>query len=138
MTTRAMLEALFSEYRARRLSRRDLMIRAAATGLTASALGELLARETAAMPAAQATPVPGGTLREGYDLDFSRLDPVATNWYDPAFHALYDSLLIDAPDGTLEPNLAESWEVSEDGTKVTFMLKEGGLFHTGRPLKPRR
>ena len=68
----------------------------------------------------------GGTLREGYDLDFSKLDPVATNWYDPAFHALYDSLLIDAPDGTLQPNLAESWEVSEDGTSVTFVLKEGG------------
>ena len=84
--------------------------------------------------AAQDEPQVGGTLREGYDLDFSQLDPVATNWYDPAFHALYDSLLIDAPDGTLQPNLAESWEVSDDGKTVTFVLKEGGLFHSGRPL----
>ena len=134
MTSRATKEKRFDERHARRLSRRDLMIRAAAAGMTASALGELLAREAAAIPAAQATPVAGGTLREGYDLDFSRLDPVSTNWYDPAFHALYDSLLIDAPDGTLQPNLAESWEVSDDGTKVTFKLKEGGLFHSGRPL----
>jgi peptide/nickel transport system substrate-binding protein len=134
VTSRAILENLFNDYRARRISRRDLMVRAAAAGLTASALGELLARESAAIPARQATPTPGGTLREGYDLDFSRLDPIATNWYDPAFHALYDSLLIDAPDGTLQPNLAESWEVSEDGTKVTFVLKEGGRFHSGRPL----
>ncbi|MDF3041408.1 MAG: peptide transporter substrate-binding protein, partial [Thermomicrobiales bacterium] len=74
------------------------------------------------------------TLREGYDLDFSPLDPVATTWYDPAFHALYDSLLIDAPDGSLQPNLAESWEVSEDGKTVTFVLKEGALFHSGRPV----
>jgi peptide/nickel transport system substrate-binding protein len=134
VTSRDTLPGLFADYHARRLTRRDLLGRAAALGLTATALGELLARETAAMPAMQATPVPGGTLREGYDLDFSRLDPVSTNWYDPAFHALYDSLLIDAPDGKLEPNLAESWKVSDDGKSVTFVLKKGGLFHTGRPL----
>jgi peptide/nickel transport system substrate-binding protein len=128
------VQALLEGYRARQLSRRDLLIRAAAIGVTAGALGEALAREAAAMPAAQEEPVVGGTLREGYDLDFSKLDPVSTNWYDPAFHALYDSLLIDAPDGTLQPNLAESWEVSEDGTSVTFVLKEGGLFHSGRPV----
>jgi peptide/nickel transport system substrate-binding protein len=128
------VQSLLEGYRARQLSRRDLLIRAAALGVTAGALGEALAREVAAMPAAQEEPVVGGTLREGYDLDFSKLDPVSTNWYDPAFHALYDSLLIDAPDGTLQPNLAESWEVSEDGTSVTFVLKEGGLFHSGRPV----
>lgn len=135
MTPRETVDGLLADYRARRLNRRALFVRTAAAGLTATMLGELLLSEAAAAPAsAQDTPMPGGTLREGYDLDFSRLDPVATNWYDPAFHALYDSLLIDAPDGTLQPNLAESWEVSEDGTSVTFVLKEGGLFHTGRPL----
>jgi peptide/nickel transport system substrate-binding protein len=136
VASRETFDELLTDYRARRLSRRDLLLRATALGVTATALGELLLhlQEAAAAPAAQATPTPGGTLREGYDLDFSRLDPVATNWYDPAFHALYDSLLIDAPDGTLQPNLAESWEVSEDGTSVTFVLKEGGLFHSGRPV----
>src|SRR5215207_7376320 len=125
---------LLAGYRAGRLSRRDLLIRSAALGLSATALGQLLAREAAAAPLAQDEPVVGGTLREGYDLDFSKLDPVATTWYDPAFHALYDSLLIDSPDGELQPNLAESWEVSEDGMTVTFVLKEGGLFHSGRPV----
>src|SRR5215207_523040 len=128
------IQELLAGYRAGRLSRRDLLIRSAALGVTATALGELLAREAAAAPLAQDEPVVGGTLREGYDLDFTMLDPVATTWYDPAFHALYDSLLIDAPDGTLQPNLAESWEVSEDGKTVTFVMKEGGLFHSGRPL----
>jgi peptide/nickel transport system substrate-binding protein len=121
-------------YRDGGLSRRDLLVRAAALGVSATTLGHVLAREAAAAPLAQDEPVVGGTLREGYDLDFSRLDPVATTWYDPAFHALYESLIIDAPDGTLQPNLAESWEVSEDGTQVTFTLKEGGMFHSGRPL----
>ena len=134
MENRVTILQLLDGYRAGRLSRRDLLIQATAIGFSASALGQLLAREAAAVPAVQDEPVAGGTLREGYDLDFSKLDPVSTDWYDPAFHALYDSLLIDAPDGTLQPNLAESWEVSEDGKTVTFVLKEGGLFHSGRPL----
>src|SRR5262249_33899308 len=124
MSSRDRLNALLDEYRARHLSRRELMVHAAALGVGASALGSLLAREAAAAPALQDQPQTGGTLREGYDLDFSKLDPVSTNWYDPAFHALYDSLLIDAPDGKLQPNLAESWEVSDDGKTVTFTLKE--------------
>jgi peptide/nickel transport system substrate-binding protein len=133
--SRVTIRHLLDGYRAGRLSRRDLLIQAAALGISATALGQLLARESAAAtPALQEEPVPGGTLREGYDLDFSKLDPVNTPWYDPAFHALYDSLLIDSPDGELQPNLAESWEVSEDGKTVTFVLKEGGLFHSGRPL----
>ena len=100
MDTRVTVHELLAGYRAGRLSRRDLLIQSAALGVTATALGQLLAREAAAAPLAQEEPVVGGTLREGYDLDFSKLDPVGTNWYDPAFHALYDSLLIDAPDGT--------------------------------------
>jgi peptide/nickel transport system substrate-binding protein len=132
--TRVTVHELLAGYRAGRLSRRDLLIRSAALGITASALGQLLARETTAAPLTQEEPVSGGTLREGYDLDFSKLDPVNTDWYDPPFHALYDSLMIDAPDGTLQPNLAESWEVSEDGKSVTFVLREGALFHTGRPV----
>ncbi|HEX2280538.1 MAG TPA: ABC transporter substrate-binding protein, partial [Thermomicrobiales bacterium] len=134
MDTRVTIHELLAGYRAGRLSRRELLIRSAALGITASALGQLLAREAVASPPAQEEPVAGGTLREGYDLDFSKFDPVNTDWYDPAFHALYDSLLIDAPDGTLQPNLAESWEVSEDGETVTFVLKEGALFHSGRPV----
>ena len=134
METRESFLAMLEEYRAGGLTRRDLLISAAALGIGASALGQFLAREAPVAAAAQDEPVVGGTLREGYDLDFSRLDPVATNWYDPAFHSLYDSLLIDAPDGSLQPNLAESWEVSEDGASVTFVLKEGALFHSGRPV----
>ena len=134
MDTRVTVHELLAGYRAGRLSRRDLLIRSAALGVTATALGQLLAREATAAPLAQDEPVVGGTLREGYDLDFSKLDPVNTDWYDPPFHALYDSLMIDAPDGTLQPNLAESWEVSEDGKSVTFVLKEGAMFHSGRPV----
>src|SRR5437868_5710942 len=69
---------LLEDYREQKLSRRGLMARAAALGVTASALGNLLAREAAAAPARQDEPKTGGTLREGYDLDCSKLDPVAS------------------------------------------------------------
>jgi peptide/nickel transport system substrate-binding protein len=128
------ISGVINAYREQRLSRRQVLAMAAAAGISATALNQALTQSAAARPAAQDEPVVGGTLREGYDLDFSRLDPVATSWYDPAFHALYDSLLIDAPDGSLQPNLAESWEVSEDGTSVTFTLREGAKFHSGRDL----
>jgi oligopeptide transport system substrate-binding protein len=34
----------------------------------------------------------------------------------------------------IEPNLAEKWEVSEDGTTYTFTLKHGVKFHNGREV----
>lgn len=48
---------------------------------------------------------------------------------------VYDGL-VRYRDGTLEvePALAESWEVSEDGTVYTFKLREGVSFHDGSPL----
>ncbi len=32
------------------------------------------------------------------------------------------------------PDMAESWEVSDDGTVFTFTLKDNALFHDGRPV----
>jgi peptide/nickel transport system substrate-binding protein len=62
------------------------------------------------------------------------LDPVATNWYDPAFFALFESLLIDSPEGELQPQLATAWEVAEDGRRVSFTIREGAVFHSGRAV----
>jgi len=134
-TAETRLGWLLEEYRARRLSRRALMQRAAAIGVSVPVVAALLAGEAtaaAAMLPARQEPKQGGTLREGYDLDFSRMDPVATDWYDPAFFALYESLLIDAPDGQLQPQLAEAWEVAPDGMSVSFTIREGASFHSGR------
>ena len=33
-----------------------------------------------------------------------------------------------------QPELAESWEVSEDGTEITFTMAEGHMFSTGREV----
>ena|GEM_PF-885351 len=37
----------------------------------------------------------------------------------------------------LEPDLAESWEVSEDGQKHTFNLRRGAMFHNKAPVSGR-
>ncbi len=44
---------------------------------------------------------------------------------------LYDSLVWFNDDGIIEPALAESWDVSDDGTEYTFHLRQGVKFHNG-------
>lgn len=35
---------------------------------------------------------------------------------------------------TAIPDLAHSWDISDDGLPYTFMLREGVTFHDGEPL----
>ena len=47
---------------------------------------------------------------------------------------IYDQVIRVGPDGlSLEPGLAESWEVSDDGLTYTFNLREAN-FHDGTPV----
>lgn len=65
---------------------------------------------------------------------------VAINCYD----RLVRYQRVPLPDGTmsydltkLEPELAESWQEASDGMSVTFTLREGATFHSGRPVTAR-
>ena len=48
---------------------------------------------------------------------------------------IYESLLKFKPDNTeIEPSLAESWTISDDGLTYTFKLRQGVKFHDGTPF----
>lgn len=52
------------------------------------------------------------------------------------FHAVYETLInVPADDlTTLEPGLATSWDVSDDGLVYTFHLRDGVTFSSGNPM----
>jgi len=76
-------------------------------------------------------PVVGGTLREGYNRDISTHDPLTTNWYDPAYFAIYEAIVSNNPDGETVPQFASDWSVSDDGLTYTFTVPEGKTSHSG-------
>ena len=75
-------------------------------------------------------------LRVAYSVDPDGLDPqrtVAASTFQVTSN-IYDTLVKVTPAGELQPGLAESWEVSEDGLQITFKLVEGKQFHNGEPF----
>jgi peptide/nickel transport system substrate-binding protein len=81
--------------------------------------------------AASGEPKVGGQLREGYNRDVSKHDPITTNWYDPAFSCIYETIVTDDYDGNTVPQFASDWSVSEDGMTYTFTIPEGRVSHSG-------
>jgi ABC-type transport system substrate-binding protein len=59
--------------------------------------------------------------------------------FDASAHPVYNRLL-EFKKGTteVEPALAESWEVSDDGLEYTFKLRKGVKFHTNDKFTPTR
>lgn len=47
---------------------------------------------------------------------------------------IYDALVIQDHEGTIQPALAESWETSEDGLTWIFYLRQDVNFHSGEPF----
>jgi len=59
--------------------------------------------------------------------------------FDASSRQLYNKLVeFERGTTTIGPALAESWEVSEDGTEYTFKLREGVKFHTTEYFTPTR
>ncbi|MDO8590368.1 MAG: ABC transporter substrate-binding protein [bacterium] len=78
----------------------------------------------------------GGTLTEGV-IGLPRfINPIlAISDADRDLTALiYSGLLKATPDGTLVPDLAESYSISDDGLTYTFTLKQGLTFQDKTPL----
>ncbi|GAB4386745.1 ABC transporter substrate-binding protein [Albidovulum sp.] len=59
--------------------------------------------------------------------------------FDASEHPIYDKLVLFVTGTTeVEPGLAESWEVSEDGLEYTFHLRKGVKFHSNDIFTPSR
>jgi peptide/nickel transport system substrate-binding protein len=95
------------------------------------------------LPEATATPIPtpapvvgpsyGGTVTTaqiGDIVTFFPLDLSGQNW--PYFNQLFNVLVRYDENIQPQPELAESWEFSEDGLSLTLGLRKGVLFHNGR------
>jgi len=69
--------------------------------------------------------------------EFGTIDPGKINDYTEYMAAvnLYSGLTTVNPDGSVVPELAESWSVSDDDKTYTFKLKEGATFQDGTPVK---
>ena len=67
--------------------------------------------------------------------DTDSLDPMrsttAETWQS---NDLIYSTLVEADQGKIVPNLAESWTISEDEREVIFRLREGIMCHDGTPF----
>ena len=65
--------------------------------------------------------------------DIDSLDPhrATSTLSMQVWDQIYDTLLAFDMDGTPGPNMAKSWEVSEDGLEYTFTLNDGILCHDG-------
>ncbi len=77
-----------------------------------------------------------GTLELAVDQSPVGLDPhVVTAFSSIAvLSQIYDGLVESNADLAIEPALAESWTISDDGLSYTFNLREGVTFHNGRTM----
>ena len=104
----------------------------------ASAIGGAALISSMGARKAQAQPTRGGTLRvaQAHGSTTDSMDP--GSWENDftilQAHTRNNYLTEIAPDGSLIPELAESWEASADAATWTFTIRSGVQFHSGHIL----
>jgi peptide/nickel transport system substrate-binding protein len=85
---------------------------------------------------AQGAPKRGGTLRAAFSADPAGFDPVRgpSGMSHVVIEQVYSTLMALDPDAKPYPELAESYQVSDDGLQYTFKLRDGVVFHNGDKL----
>lgn len=139
------LSTLVKDLQARKLDRRGFVVNAARLGLAvpmAASLANAALREGMAAPVL-ALQDAGKTLIVAIPQATVQLDPAVagSNGYGdilPVWDNVTEGLTRFTTGGVeIEPALAESWEVSEDGLRYVFAIREGVTFHDGTPLDAR-
>jgi peptide/nickel transport system substrate-binding protein len=89
-------------------------------------------------PSAASTPKRGGTLRMRATGDPVSLDTYSTKASTAIVYVgpILNNLITENPykPGEIIPELADKWEVSADGTVVTFHIRQGVQWHDGKPF----
>jgi peptide/nickel transport system substrate-binding protein len=82
------------------------------------------------------TPRPGGTLSAILNPEPVTLTPVVNMAQPTQVVAgnVFDGLVYYDRDLTPKPALAESWEISPDGLRIVFHLRQGVKWHDGKPF----
>ena len=96
--------------------------------LAATCVGSLVA---VAAPALAQT-----TLRAVMHSDLKILDPIWTTAYIVRNHGymIYDTLLAQDEKGEIKPQMVEKYEAAADSKGYTFTLRDGLLWHDGKPV----
>ena len=81
-------------------------------------------------------PVHGGEISEGITGTPRFVNPVlAISDADRDLTALvYSGLMKKEPDGNIVPDLADKYEISDDGLSYVFTIREDAVFHDGTPV----
>jgi peptide/nickel transport system substrate-binding protein len=76
------------------------------------------------------------TLRVVKEADLKILDPIWTTGYITRDHGymVYDTLLAMDAKGEIKPQMLEKYETSEDKLTYTFILRDGLVWHDGKPV----
>ncbi|WP_162321363.1 ABC transporter substrate-binding protein [Nesterenkonia haasae] len=85
--------------------------------------------DTSGNGAAQDASVSIGMFAVPANLDFTTTGGAAV--FEALLYNVYEGLVRLDADGEVQPLLAESWEVSDDGQEFTFQLREDATFHDG-------
>ncbi|HEY1292531.1 MAG TPA: ABC transporter substrate-binding protein [Chloroflexota bacterium] len=103
---------------------------------TQAAAGQPAATQAAPAQAAAKPAGAGGTLTFVIDTDPIDFDPMISRAFVDrnAQYQMYDSLVRIDQTGKIIPWLAEKWDLSSDGKKMTFSLRKGVKYQDGTPF----
>lgn len=106
-----------------------------ATSTSTSAVATLIPT-SAPSPTTAATPRQGGTLRFGNVGDLLSLEgqTLRVDGTLDHLHSVWDRLIAFDSNSQPQPMLAESWEIADNFQQITFKLRHGVQFHSGREL----
>ncbi|MDP9365355.1 MAG: ABC transporter substrate-binding protein [Chloroflexota bacterium] len=138
------LDVLAEQLAKRQIDRRQLMQRAAALGVSASALGSVAAARPAAAQDQGATGQAGGVMTVSQEQqatwvrNFNPFNSENSGARWPTHAGIYEPLVVyNTAKGEIVPWLATGYQFSDDNMTLTFTIREGVQWSDGEPFTAR-